>query len=1255
MISYCIKGSGELFFHRFVFTIVICIFVCLALKAEVANTSPTLVTQSSENRVAGLAFSPNGKYLVATYWDGAVLLWDVPSLGILYRLTGPTAPGGKSNAAFSTDSRYFAAGYDDLLVVWESSTGKLKKEIETGDLITCFVFSPQGTLFTSHSNGLIRCWDIQTGKMISEIQPDQGWTRAICCDSEGKRVFYGTDKGISVWNIATNEKKQIASFDLSVFRLALSPDERQLVYGDSYRMSTINLADGKMILRNIKVGIICGLVFSRNGDSIIVAGENSGCYDAITGRVRAQYEQFGCRIVNPVTGETVLPPPPMFFDMTVTINDAGSLLAWGGEGGVEITTYSNYIATSIQLGANQNFNRSIWWNSDDIYTSDIYIDSHINIISWNLRTGRAGRIPDKEIHSISPDSQRYVSKVGSKFAIKDFGDANVNIELPGDYAQCFYPYFNKQCSYLALSSEDPAIHEGIITVFDAQTGKIVWSYRSGGKDRASIVQFSPDGNVLVIRCGNTYYAWDYLKGKQISMFGTDVNTSIKTALTDVHNRMATFDERTMSAKIWDVSTGSLLNKVSIGEHNFKCSQDGNTIAQKDDKGRIFFLNMSDRPYSKMKELSPPNVDGTDRYYYLLESVRISPDNKLASVINRKLNTVEIFSFAIMDKVTVLENNPSGMIGTEFSPDSRYIVSCYQNDGIRIWEALTGKLICSLHSFDDGTWAVIDPQGRYDASNAGDISGLRWTIGGESVALRQLKARYYEPNLLAKLLGYNDEPLREVAGLETVKLFPAVEVTPPAAGTSTLGIKLTNREGGIGEVQVLVNGKELLADARGERPDPGAATATLTVDLAQSSAVQPGQENLIEVIAANADGTLTSRSMALPWVAPGVKVRRAPACYALIIGTSDYAGDTLDLRYPAHDATTFAQAVRLGAERLFGTADTHVTLLSTGGERPTKAAIKAAFMQIARQAKPEDVLLVYLAGHGASLGRGQDTYCYLTCEARSVLDLTDTVRLGLVAITSAELQQWCTRIPALKQVMILDTCAAGAAADTLLLRRDISGDQIRAIERLKDRTGLHVLMGCAADAKSYEASRYGQGVLTYSLLQGMKGAALRAQKFVDIGTLFAYATDQVPMLAANLGGVQRPLVMAPRGNSFDIGALNGEDRAKIPLSVAKPLVGRPALLNPATVGDPLQLTASWQTDLRQRSDANGTWVWVDSDDFPDAYFPQGIYTVAGKVITLRLTLWHDGVAQPLTPLIGDTDDLPALLQAMDAALANGIKN
>src|SRR5205085_5604593 len=114
----------------------------------------------------------------------------------------------------------------------------------------------------------------------------------------------------------------------------------------------------------------------------------------------------------------------------------------------------------------------------------------------------------------------------------------------------------------------------------------------------------------------------------------------------------------------------------------------------------------------------------------------------------------------------------------------------------------------------GSWAALDSRGRFDAANGGDVSGLHWVVESNPIALNQLKERYYDPGLLAKYTGFSSEPLRKVESFENVGLFPEATLSEPLPGTGTLVIDLSNRGGGIGKVQVFVNDKELLADARG---------------------------------------------------------------------------------------------------------------------------------------------------------------------------------------------------------------------------------------------------------------------------------------------------------------------------------------------------------------------------------------------------------------------------------------------------------
>jgi len=190
------------------------------------------------------------------------------------------------------------------------------------------------------------------------------------------------------------------------------------------------------------------------------------------------------------------------------------------------------------------------------------------------------------------------------------------------------------------------------------------------------------------------------------------------------------------------------------------------------------------------------------------------------------------------------------------------------------------------------------------------------------------------------------------------------------------------------------------------------------------------------------------------------------------------------------------------------------------------------------------------------------------------------------------------------------------------------------------------MGCAGDAVSYEASRFGQGLLTYSLLQGMKGAALRDDRYVDVTKLFQYSADNVPLLARDLGGIQRPAVAAPEGTSFDVGALEEEDRQAIPLAAVKPMILRPMFINGDQDEDDLKLSTAVARGLRRASldDEDGRFVYVDGDDLPGAIRATGKYRLAGSAVTVTVKL-RRGEESATWAVEGSAEALPRLVEAI----------
>jgi len=196
-------------------------------------------------------------------------------------------------------------------------------------------------------------------------------------------------------------------------------------------------------------------------------------------------------------------------------------------------------------------------------------------------------------------------------------------------------------------------------------------------------------------------------------------------------------------------------------------------------------------------------------------------------------------------------------------------------------------------------------------------------------------------------------------------------------------------------------------------------------------------------------------------------------------------------------------------------------------------------------------------------------------------------------------------------------------------KTLNSSQIRAFDRMKDRTGMFVLSGSASDKVSYEASEYGQGLLTYALLQGMLGVATRkdakGQDIIDVMELFQYARDEVPRLAARIRGIQTPMLGFPsQAASFDIGILDEAAKRNIPIGNKKPVFTRSLFVNKNTFLDDLDLAERLEAAFRKETQAGSraALIYVDVHDYPGAYSVSGLYEQTEEGIEIALKLFRD---------------------------------
>ena len=383
-------------------------------------------------------------------------------------------------------------------------------------------------------------------------------------------------------------------------------------------------------------------------------------------------------------------------------------------------------------------------------------------------------------------------------------------------------------------------------------------------------------------------------------------------------------------------------------------------------------------------------------------------------------------------------------------------------------------------------------------------------------------------------------------------------------------------------------------------------------------------NSISLQAFNRGDWMKSRPVELPPYTPSFPIRRDHKLahfYGIVVGTSDYDGEQLDLAYAGKDAVSMHQALSLAAKELFQDR-MDIRLFTTddvpkAGE-PNKASIKQALDEITAKAEPIDLVLVYFAGHGKVQADVSDKprFYYLTQSMNSFGQLEDPQARKLDAISQEELTDWLSEIGAKKKVMVLDACNSGQLVDALVQGRDFSESQLIALDRMKDRTGMYILAGSAADRKSYEATPFGQGLLTYSLLQGMQEVSARDQnKEVDILLLLMHAENQVPALANSVGVTQNPKMYNQQGlSSFPIGIV--KDPATIPVAAVKPLVMQPLFFQEGELYDHLDLMTKMEEYLLQLVRRGEDLTYQKIYKSETAYSIRSSYTINGEIVQVK---------------------------------------
>ena len=222
----------------------------------------------------------------------------------------------------------------------------------------------------------------------------------------------------------------------------------------------------------------------------------------------------------------------------------------------------------------------------------------------------------------------------------------------------------------------------------------------------------------------------------------------------------------------------------------------------------------------------------------------------------------------------------------------------------------------------------------------------------------------------------------------------------------------------------------------------------------------------------------------------------PKMYAVVVGIADYQGSTSDLNYSDDDARIFYNHLKKAFPREIAAGSATLLLDSKATKSTILNALRGAFSK----ATENDYVIFFFSGHGSN-------------GAFVPYDLLSN------SLSHQEVKEAFKASSAKYKLCIADACFSGSVGSN-----NTSTGNYDAAQNLRDAR-LAVLLSSSNQQTSMELGQLGQGLFSYWLMNGMRGAAdLNKDKYVTAGELFVYTRNAV---VKQSGGEQSPVVIGQR--------------------------------------------------------------------------------------------------------------------------------
>ncbi len=1023
--------------------------------------------------VTSVAFSPNGHTIASGSDDRTVKLWDAQSGRELRTLMGHaygprSVSGAVWGVAFSPDGRRIvSASGDKSLKLWDTATGGELRTLAGHDAaVLAVAFSPDGRSIASGSvDGTLKVWDAASGRALRTLVRHGSSVRAVAFSPDGRTIVSASDdKTLKIWDAASGPAlRTLARHSDAVTAVAFSLDGGTIVSGS--RDKTLKVwepASGRE-LRTLEghSSEVSGVAFSPDGRTIVSASYDKTLklWNAARGnalRTLSGHTDRVFAVAFSPDGRTIVSGS---YDETLKVWDAVSgralrTLARRSDV-VTAVAFSPDGRTIVSGSTNRSPKR---WTFVELPGATPLPDSS-TLKLWDAASGRelhtfAGHGSWVSAVVFSPDGRTFVSVSDDKtLKLWDAASGRDLRTLAGHSDDVKAVAFSPDGRTIVSGSDDETLK-----VWDVASGRALRTL-VGHDSAVQAVVFSPDGR-SIISGGKDLKVWDTTSGRVLSTLAGNDSWAYPVAFSPDRRRIVSASSDN-SLKLWDTATGGVLRTL-VGHDAavlaVAFSSDGRTIVS--------------ASYDK---------------------------------------TLKLWDAASGNELRTLSGHGDRVFAVALSPDGRAIVSGSRDATIRRWN-LAGELLTTSISTSGGEWLTITPEGFFTASDKGaDLLGA--VRGLENYSIDQFYQQLYRPDVVRQKLSFNSDRVKYAAdkvNLGTIlasKAPPVITIVSPGEKSEvgsngiTVEAKLAHREtdnnGGVGRVEWRVNGVTRAVE------DFQLPAGVREKTIARQLALPPG-DNVIELVAYNKANLVASLPAAVSVSVKPVATHPKPMLHVLAIGVDKYPKPQIDdLRYSVGDA----KAVLAAFELFKSDKKTYADVVTHGlfDEQVTAQNVRAEFKRLGTIIRPNDVFVLYLAGHGITLdGR----FYFVPHNAEGTLaDLNVASAIG-----QNQLQDWLTEVPAFRSVLIYDSCESGSATEDRSGFRGLQ--QLVAAEKLSrsmGRTVLSATTDVTAALEGYEK----HGVFTYVLLDAFAHADRDNDGQITTEELAEYLRAKLPALTEDL--------------------------------------------------------------------------------------------------------------------------------------------